>query len=189
MSKIGGNEIKKSDLLLSEEEISKRELLRQVQERSVLLNSGFFKECDDEENEKKQESNLIPSKIKEKTTEKESQDSELFPMLMSIDNMNRPAKTYRTKKDIYDDMSVDFNNRITSKEKNDLMNIEFSRDKARKKDKIRTGNKYLNISNKKRQTKVSLIKNWFEIKSEDEIERIMDIYYCKDIKNKWKLHL
>ncbi len=189
MSKIGTNEVNKNDLVLSEEEISEKELLGQVRERSVLLNSDFFIKCDDEENEKKQEDIILPSKKEKETSENESQDSELFPMLMSIDNMNRPDKTYKTKKDIYDDMSISLNNRISKKEKNNLMDIEFSRDKSKKKEKNKTANKNLKITNRNKPTKKSLVENWFEIKTEAEVERIMDIYYCKDIKNKWKLPL
>lgn len=185
---MGEKELNKKDLPLLEEEIGEKDLLLQVRERSVLLNSDSFTEPDNEENDKKQENNFISSTKASETTENESQDSELFPMLMSIDKTNRPANTYKTKKDIYDDMSVDFNKRSPGKDKNDLMNIEFSRGKLKKKEKkLKTSNKSLNITNRKKPTKAKLVDKWFEIKVIIEAERIMDIYYCKDIKSKWKL--
>ncbi|MGM0421239.1 MAG: hypothetical protein ACQEQG_09615 [Bacillota bacterium] len=190
--------------VLSGEEISEEQLLQRLRERSILLNLDLDKEADGDENGE----NILLS-AKEEVIEEELLESEHFLMPMSMDNTNRPAYTGKTKKEIYDYMSVEIKSQNFKKNKSDLMDIEFSREKSKKVEKIKpkepgeraglqketlkekTKTKKIDFSkaDKKRVPKAGLAENWFLMKVETELEEIMDIYHQKKIEDKWKLQL
>jgi len=148
-----------------------------------------------------QENSFSPGEKAGEISEMDSRDSELFPMLMlmSMDNKKRPADAAKTKKAIYNDISVDLERRDyknNKKGKENLMNIEFSQNnranKLKKKKKTKTSKTNLDsfdITGRKPALKRVSVKSWFTIKAEVEAEEIMDIYYCKNITSKWKLPL
>lgn len=191
--------------VLSGEETSEEQLLQRLRARSILLNLDLAAEEVVEENEE----NKLRAGEKAEVREEDSVESGFFLMPMTMDNPNSPASTGKTKKEIYDYMTVDIPSQNFNKDKSNLMDIEFSRKKIKKTAKTKpkdTGlsrslqdknskgmskikNTGLNRKDKKRASKAGLAKNLFLIKVETEVEEIMDIYYCKKTEDKWKLQL